>query len=550
MFYGNDMSDRFTELETRIRRLEEHVAKLEGAAPPVTAAVAHRDAAEVTASTQNSGSEIDIALAGKSLIGMGGAYFLRAITESQLIPKPAGIALGLAYAALWIYLGWRNAERRQRHAATFAMIVAALVAYPLIWEATAHFNAFNASAATIVALATSAALIWIAFKYDLSTGAWIASFGLIGCTAGVALATERMSIPFIGLTIAGAVLWELARRRQWELAAWPIAIVSAIAGMPLILLAAGNHIKDPDGLAAFALILLALAYLGVIGVRVDLGAIAQSALVVIIGFGGAIRIAQDKQVLEFAVVMTIMAVGVIAYYGAFRATARLPKYYLSILGITSFLMATAAVTTPVVAGILWSVLALLTVLVAQMLKSTELALHTMLYPLASAGAGGLLTGSLSTISGVGSQAPLTYARMMTATLLITATVLAFLATEGHARRHARIARMVMLTISLLITIAGVALIAVHLTSNDAGIAAAIRSAIIAIAAVSLAFASRTQTFADASYLVYPLLGLGAAKFVVDDFLRGRAATLFVTLAVYGCALLMLARMRSRAPATA
>jgi hypothetical protein len=48
-------------------------------------------------------------------------------------------------------------------------------------------------------------------------------------------------------------------------------------------------------------------------------------------------------------------------------------------------------------------------------------------------------------------------------------------------------------------------------------------------------------------LVYPVLALGAAKFVIDDFIAGRAATLFVTLAVYGCALLMLARMRRMGP---
>jgi hypothetical protein len=298
------------------------------------------------------------------------------------------------------------------------------------------------------------------------------------------------------------------------------------------------------------LLIVALAYLIATAMRIDVAGVGQSVFVVAVGFGGATRIASGKPFLEFVVLMAVITTGAIAYYGAFRQRTSLARYYLSFLGILCVVLATGAVTTPVVAAILWSMFAVMTILTSQFLKSSELTVHAMLYALAAAAVGGLLSGSLKTIAGVGAQAPLTYPRMMTATLLITTTVLAFLSSEAPARRHARISRMVLLSISLLITIAGAALIAVHLTTTDPGVAAAIRSVIIAIAAVALAFASRTQIFADASYLVYPLLGIGAAKFVVDDFLAGRAATLFVTLAVYGCALLVLAKMRSSAPSTA
>ena len=543
------MADRLEALEARVRTLEERLAKLERRARAAAPEPVIETAREETRAPQSTASEVDIALAGKALIGMGGAYFLRAITENQIVPKAAGIALGLAYAALWIYIAWRSAEKSRRHATVFAMIVSALVAYPLIWEATARFNGFNAITATLAAIVVSVALLWIAFKYGVNAGVWIASFGLIACEAGVALATERVSIPLIGLTLTGAVIWELCRRREWDFAPWPLAFVSGIAGMPLLLLVTQHHGQDSEGLAVFALLLLAVAYLTVTHIHIDIAGVAQSAFVVAIGFGGAIRIAADKPFLEVGVLITIITVGVIAYYRGFAQRGRLAAYYLSFLGIIAVLMATGAVTTPVVAGILWSAFAVITILIAQMVKASELTVHTMLYSLAAAAAGGLLSGSLMTIAGVGAKVPLTYPRMMTATLLITATVLAFLATENESRRHVRISRMVLLSISLLITIAGVALIAVSLTSSDPGVAAAIRSVVIAIAAVALAFASRTRTFADASYLVYPLLGIGAAKFVVDDFLAGRASTLFVTLAVYGFALLVLAKMRGRTTST-
>jgi hypothetical protein len=553
-----DDAKRYGELEERIRLLELRLEQLERRAEPIaTAPAPRRDLPRVAAAeTPSDGREMDIALAGKSLIGLGGAYFLRAITESHLVPKAAGLALGLLYAAGWIYLAFRYARKNERHAATFSMIVAALVAYPLIWEATARFGSFNAAVATIAAVATSAALLWIAMQHDLSAGAWIASSGLIGCTFGVMLATESVAVPLIGLTLSGAAIWEIAGRKGWELAAWPTAIVSWLGALPLILLPIEHRGRDSDGLAVLTLLLVALSYLGVIAARSFRGDrefgftdIAQSAAVVVVGFAGAARVAAGKSFLEFQVLIAIVTVSVIAYRLAVRQRTPVAAYYFGLLGITSALIATGAVTTPVMAGVLWSIFAVASIVTTRIIKATALVVHTTIYAIAAAIAAGLVMGSMSTISGVGAQAPITYPRMMTAMLLITATVLAFIASESPPRRHARVSRMILLALTLLITIAGTSLIAVRITSSDPGTAAAIRSVIIAIAAVGLALASRTKTFADASYLVYPLLGIGAAKFVVDDFLAGRAATLFVTLAVYGCALLLLARMKRRARAT-
>ncbi|MGZ8811912.1 MAG: hypothetical protein ACXW29_12305 [Thermoanaerobaculia bacterium] len=552
----SDEKARLSELSERVSRLEQRLDDLEKrpaaavTAAPGSASRSPRPAGPVAQEPAVPGREIDISLAGKSLIGLGGAYFLRAITESQWIPKIAGLALGLLYAAFWMWLARRHAERGERHGATFAMVVAALVAYPLIWEATARFNIFNAGVATIAAMVASTVLLWIAAKYDLSVGAWIASFGLIACTAGVMVAAERIAVPLIGFTLTGAAVWEIANRKEWEIAAWPTAIVSWLAAMPLILLSVEHRGNDPAPLTVLALLIMTLSYLGVITARSFSGHptlgfvdVAQSIAVVIVGFAGAARVASGTPFLEWQVLIAIVTVAVIAYRLSFRQRTSARVHYFAFLAITSVLIATASVTTPVIAGVLWSVFAVLTIAATQIVKSSELVVHTTIYAIAAAIAAGLLAGSMMTIGGVGSQAPITYSRMMTAMLVISATIVAFMTAETPPRRDARISRVVLLAVTLVITIAGIAVIVVHVTGSDPGVAAAIRSVIIALAAVGLAFASRTETFADATYLVYPLLGVGAAKFVVDDFLAGRAATLFVTLAVYGCALLVLAKMR-------
>src|SRR5512141_2534194 len=157
------MTDTFSDEKARLSELFERVSRLEQRLDDLDRAVTHGAVAGAPVRVERKvvaavvpdtapAREIDIALAGKGLIGLGGAYFLRAITESQWIPKIAGLALGLLYAAFWMWLARRHAERGERHGATFAMVVAALVAYPLIWEATARFNIFNAGVATIAAM--------------------------------------------------------------------------------------------------------------------------------------------------------------------------------------------------------------------------------------------------------------------------------------------------------------------------------------------------------------------------------------------------------------
>ena len=77
---------------------------------------------------------------------------------------------------------------------------------------------------------------------------------------------------------------------------------------------------------------------------------------------------------------------------------------------------------------------------------------------------------------------------------------------------------------------------------DAGIVAALRTAILSLSAVLVAWLSRLPRFRQAAWLIYPLLLLGAVKIAIEDTLRGRAATLFAALALYGAALLVASRM--------
>jgi hypothetical protein len=82
-------------------------------------------------------------------------------------------------------------------------------------------------------------------------------------------------------------------------------------------------------------------------------------------------------------------------------------------------------------------------------------------------------------------------------------------------------------------------------SIDAGILATIRTGVLAIAALLVAWIGRHARFREWSWLVYPLLVGIALKMVAQDFPQSRPATLFVALALYGAALIVAPRLRRR-----
>jgi len=82
-------------------------------------------------------------------------------------------------------------------------------------------------------------------------------------------------------------------------------------------------------------------------------------------------------------------------------------------------------------------------------------------------------------------------------------------------------------------------------SMDVGLLATIRTGVLAVAALLVAWIGRHARFREWDWLVYPLLVAIGVKMVAQDFMHGRPATLFVALALYGAALIMAPRMRRR-----
>jgi hypothetical protein len=80
---------------------------------------------------------------------------------------------------------------------------------------------------------------------------------------------------------------------------------------------------------------------------------------------------------------------------------------------------------------------------------------------------------------------------------------------------------------------------------DAGVLATVRTSVLSIAALLLAWLGRKERLREWGWLVYPLLVAIGMKMVMRDFQVSRPATLFVAMALYGAALIVAPRLRRR-----
>ena len=68
------------------------------------------------------------------LLAIAGAYVLRALTEWGVLPAAAGVAIGLVYALVWLWVAARSPVEA-KFAAAVSCSTSVLIMAPLVWEA-------------------------------------------------------------------------------------------------------------------------------------------------------------------------------------------------------------------------------------------------------------------------------------------------------------------------------------------------------------------------------------------------------------------------------
>ncbi len=144
---------------------------------------------------------------GKALLGMAGAYLLRALVEAGTFPKLV-VMLAILYAGAWLI-----AAARVRGGSVFAgtayALTSALILAPMLWEVTLRFNVLSPamSAAVLAAFAIGAlALTW---RTSFTGVFWVGYTSSLAMALVLMIATQDL-IPFLCAILLIAFVSEVA----------------------------------------------------------------------------------------------------------------------------------------------------------------------------------------------------------------------------------------------------------------------------------------------------------------------------------------------------
>lgn len=505
-----------------------------------------------------------LAFVGRTFVALGGAYSLRALTDASIVPLAQGSALGLAYAFSWLVMSDRAAAANRRTSAVFHGLVAAVVAFPLIWESVTHFQLLSPNAAALGLALVTALMLTAALRQRSQSLAWIAVLASVG-TALALVASTRVVIPFaavmIGLGIA--TLW-IGYSADWVLLRWPVAVIADLMVLALTLRATGGSWSDPPSRVIALQLMLLTGHLASVAARtllrgrnVNVFEVVQTAAALAVGFGGAVYLATATG--SGAVVLAAMnlLVGAGCYAVAFAFVGRQQAlrrnfYFYTSLGLLLVMVSTALLLERVPLAIGWSALAVASSWLARRTGRTILDSHAAAYVLAAAGVSGLLSTTTAALVGpaIVHWPPLSGL----AVLAMAGLAACWLMPAPHLGTTPTAARVpqLLVTIALVWSAAGaiVATIAAALPhgttpSVDAGVLATVRTSVLAATALAVAWAGRSERFRESGWLLYPLLAAGGVKLLVEDLPRSRPATLFIALALYGGALILAPRLSRR-----
>jgi hypothetical protein len=563
---GRDsMEDRLARLESRVAYLSDRVASLEQRldrveerSPRAVAAAPDHSILEPPVDFEKIRLQYVLGLAGRTLVVLGGAYLLRALTESHLLTASAGVGLGILYGAPWLLLASRAAARGAQLDAFVHALTAALIGYPLVWEATLRFNVLSApQSAALLATLTAGAFV-LSHARSLPGLAWVTTIGTIMSAVGLAIGTgDWIAYTVLAIAVGVGTVW-LGYTRDWIALRW---LAAGIANLMLLIVTARSAVHGQVALALAAQMLMLAGYLGSFAIRtLFIGRpvipfeVAQSIGALVVAFGGAIWLidSSGSNVVVVGIASLILATAgyLVAFSFVDRHRHRKNFFFYAQLAQLFAVVGIALCAGNAAGSVVYAIAAVVTAKLARQKERLTLALQGAVYAMAAALASGLIErATIALWSATIGWSPFPLTSMLALLALAVVTCLPVRNPSAGAA-FARVLRVVLIAM-LVWAAAGVTIAVVIAVVPGAGhaggsVVATVRTGVLVIATLVLAFAAQYRPAREAGWLVYPMLFLIGAKLVAIDFPQGHPQTLFAALALYGIALSAAPRMLRRA----
>jgi hypothetical protein len=513
-----------------------------------------------------------VTLAGRTLVVLAGAFLLRAFTDAHVVPDWAGVAAGMAYAGVWLFLADRTAGAGRRLSALFHGLAAIMIGYPLLWELATRFRLLPDPLTVAVLLA----LFWvaqaIAGRRQLPGIAWVNT--LFAALALVSLVFQPLAVvPAVLALFAVAATVEAQARRNGERGLrWPAALLLDLVLLHLALVATRPDHAPPGfpeiPAAGYLAILVALPllYAGSIAVRTlvcrrpfaPFDGI-QAVLALALGFGAGLQVGASAGIPPTLIGGLNLLLGAGCYVAAFLRAEAYAGEERNFYAFSSFafllILAGGAIFLQGV-GLVAALLLLASGAGGLSVRYRRLTLryHAAAYLVLAVFLSGLGEAAVEGLAGTVREnwAAVTAAGWLTA--LVTAAGFGYrLASRGRADLPWR-ERLPDLVGAILVVVIGPGLLAGwlggvlaggHGPGADAAVTAAVRTVVLSVLAVGLAWAGRRWAVTEFTWLAWPVLAAGGIKLLAEDFPAGRPVTLVVALALFGGALILVPKLLRR-----
>ncbi|MGB0076769.1 MAG: hypothetical protein WBP87_04380 [Candidatus Sulfotelmatobacter sp.] len=558
------------ELHERVRDLERRVSALEGqtenARPtaPTPALVASVNVARTESLPQELGQGFSasnlsagvLPVFGKAVLGIAGAYLLRAVAESGTLPKLA-LVVAMLYAGMWLVWAVRTHATNHFASVTYA-ITAALILSAMLWESTVSFQVLLPvfTAAVLVAFVVFA--LTLAWRQGLQLIPWVATLAAVATALALIIATRDL-VPFtVGLlAIALATEVTVCLGRRLTVRAVPAVAADFAVWLMVYLLASPEGASaeyQPASATMITVLCLALLaiYGGSIGLRslglrhrLTIFEIGQGVVAFVLATFGTLRVSLGSAA---ALGGFFLLAGAVCYWGA------LSRFNVDVQSRNRRVCATYAVALLLAGNLLLfpvnfqvPFLSLAAVTAAFLYVRTSklsLGMHVSVYLLAAAILSGLLSVTGRALAGtvpsgldpsvwvVTASAGLSYA--------IGWRAWPDLGTDQWKPR--------LLWIVPCVLIAGVAaalavIVGVRLGLASWGLNASrlsvVRTLVTCSVALILGFGGSHLKRTELLWIAYLAIAFGTLKLLFEDLRFGNATSLVASLLFYGLVLILI-----------
>lgn len=555
------------QLGERVRELEGRVSALEGKAASVN--IVPVESGSIASTTPRAGQEQNfptpsfpagkLPVFGRAVLGIAGAYLLRALAEIGILPKLL-LIVAILYAGIWLVWAVKTHATDGFASVTYA-ITAAMILSPLLWESTVRFQTLQAAftAAVLVAFVTLALVL--AWQQSLQAIPWVATLAGVGTALALMVATREL-VPFTVGLLAIALATETVVCLGHPLSVRVIpAIAADLAVWLLIYLMTSRDGVPPEysPIAASTITVLCLALLAIYSASIGLHSfgsrrrltvfeIVQAAVAFLIATFGVLRASPTSATPLGTFFLLVAAV---CYWGTlsrFTAEAQSRNRRVYATYAVTFLLAGSLLLFP---EIFQATFLCLASVAADLLYirtgKISLGMHVSVYLVGASILSGLLNLAWSALAGTVPHALSTNAWVVALSAGLCYAIGSRPSIDSS--EHAWKSRLLWVVPCVLV--AGAAAALAVMTSARLGPASGmlkpshlsvVRTMVICLFAVVLGFCGSRLKRAELVWVAYLAIAFGTLKLVFEDLRFGNTASLVASLLSYGLILILIPRL--------